>query len=347
MENETMRIANWYGGKDFRIERVPKPRIKDDGVLIRVKAVSICGTELHAYTGKSKRREEIHGLPLVMGHEFSGEVVEAGKNVKEISVGDRVAVNPLITCGKCEQCITGKTNICKKIKMIGLHVDGAFAEYVPVIGGNCYKIPDTMSFEEASLMEPCSVGLHAVNVSQIELGDDVVVIGDGPIGLMALQAAKLAGAARIFVVGHHNYRLDLAKKLGADEVINEREENAVKKVMELTDGRGVDVVLEAVGTQKAVQQGIDMANKGKTVTVIGLLEKSMELNMLNVTVKELRIQGSYGYTKKEFGSSVKLASKNKINLKQMITHIFPLEEIQKGFEILAQKKNAIKVVIKP
>jgi len=347
MENETMRIANWYGGKDFRIERVPKPKIRDNEVLVRVKAASICGTELHAYTGLSKRREEIHGLPLVMGHEFSGEVAEVGKNVSEVSVGDRVAVNPLITCGKCEQCITGKTNICKEIKMIGLHVDGAFAEYVPVVTENCYKIPDTLSFEEVALMEPCSVGIHAVNITPIELGDNVAVIGDGPIGLMALQAAKLAGAARIFVIGHHNHRLDLAKKLGADEVINEKEEDAVKKVMELTDGKGVDVVLEAVGTRKAVQQGIDMANKGKTITVIGLLEKSMELNMLNVAVKELRIQGSYGYTKKEFGSSVKLASRNKIDLKQMITHVFSLEEIQKGFEILAQKKNAIKVVIKP
>jgi len=343
-----MKIANWYGGKDFRIEDVPKPKIKDDEALIAVKAASICGSEVHAYTGISKRREEIHGLPLVMGHEFSGEVVDVGKHVEKVTAGDRVSVNPITTCGKCEQCITGRTNICKNFRVLGLHVDGAFAEYVPIVGKNCYKIPNSMSFEEASLIEPCSVGVHAVNITPLELGDDVAVLGDGPIGLMALQAAKCAGAGRIFVSGHHNYRLDMAKKLGADEVINVKEEDPVKKIMELTDGEGVDAVLEAVGSRKNVQQGLELIKKGKTVTVIGLMEKTMELDMLNVSVKEATIQGDYGYTKREFKASLKLAAANKLNLKQVITHVLSLEDIAKGFQLLAQRKeNAIKVIVKP
>lgn len=343
-----MKIANWYGGKDFRIEDVPEPKTKDDEALIAVKAVAICGAEMHAYTGVSKRRQEIHGLPLVMGHEFSGEVAQVGKNVEKVAVGDRVTVNPIVTCGKCEQCITGQTNLCKSFSLIGLHVDGAFAECVPVLGENCHKIPDSMSFEEASLIEPCSVGVHAVNITNLELGDDVAVLGAGTIGLMALQATKCAGAGRIFVSGHHNFKLDVAKKLGADDMINSKEENPVKRIMELTDGEGVDAVLEAVGSRVTVQQGLDLVKKGGTVTVIGMREKTMELDMLSVAAKEVRIQGDYGYTKKEFGSSLKLAIANKLNLKQIITHAFSLRDISKAFELLAQKKeNAIKVIVKP
>ncbi|MFX1537226.1 MAG: zinc-binding dehydrogenase, partial [Promethearchaeota archaeon] len=340
-----MRVANWYGGKDFRIENVPIPKIKDSEVLVRVRAVSICGTELHAFAGISKRREEVHGLPLIMGHEFSGEVVEIGKNVEKVAVGDRVSVKPLITCGKCEQCGAGQDNICSNIKMIGLHVDGAFAEYVSGPAENCYKIPDSVSFEEGSLMEPCSVGLHAIKATPIELDDDFAVIGDGPIGLIGLQMAKLAGAGKLFLIGHRNYRMESAKDLGADYVINGKEKDPVEEVLKLTNNKGVDAVLEAVGAGKTVQQGIDIVKKGGTVSVVGLMEKMMALNMLNVTVKEVRIQGIYGYTKKEFESSIRLASANKINLKQLITHLLPLEEIAKGFEILAQKKNAIKIVI--
>jgi 2-desacetyl-2-hydroxyethyl bacteriochlorophyllide A dehydrogenase len=342
-----MKIANWYGGKDFRIEDVSIPKIKDNEVLVRVRAVSICGAEVHAYTGFSKRRQEVHGLPLVMGHEFSGEVAEVGSGVKNVSVGDRVGVNPITTCGKCEQCIKGQTNICKNFRLIGLNVDGAFAEYVSVIGENCYKLPDSISFEEASLLEPCSVGLHAVNITHIKLGDDVAVLGDGPIGLMALQALKLGGAGRIFVVGHRDYRMELARKLGANGVIDEKKEDPVKKVLKLTNNEGVDAVLEAVGSKKTVQQGIEMVKKGGTVAVMGMMEKMMELNILNVSANEVRIQGTYGYTKKEFESSIRLASANKINLKSLITHVLPLQDIAKGFEILAQKKDAIKIVIVP
>jgi len=342
-----MKIAKWYGGTDFRIKNVPKPKIKDDEVLIAIKAASICGSELHAYTGKSKRREEVHGLPLAMGHEFSGEVVEAGKNVEKVAVGDRVSVNPIVTCGQCEECITGRPNICRNFRLLGLHVDGAFAEYVPIVGESCYKIPSSMSFEEASIIEPCSVGVHAVNITPLKLGDDVAILGDGPIALFALQAAKYAGAGRILVSGHHNFRLDVAKKLGADEVINSHEEDLVKKIMELTDGGGVDAVLEAVGSEKTVQQGLDLIKKGKTVTVIGLMDKMMKLDILSLTVKEAKLQGDYGYTKREFESSLKLASANRVNLKQMITHVLPLKDIAKGFELAQSKEKSIKVIVKP
>lgn len=343
-----MKIANWYGGKDFRIEDVPKPEIKDDEILIAMKAASICGSELHAYEGISKRREEIHGVPLVMGHEFSGEVAEVGKNVKNVAVGDRVGVNPIVTCGKCEQCMTGQTNICKNFRLLGLHVNGAFGEYVPMVAENCYKIPDSMTFEEASLLEPCSVGIHAINITPHKLGDDVVVLGVGTIGLMALQAAKCAGAGRIFATDTVDYRLDMAKKIGADEVINVKNEDPVEKIMELTGNEGVDAVIEAVGSEKTVQQGLELVKKGKTVTVIGMMENKMELGMLGVSVKETKIQGDYGYTKRDFASSLKLIASGRMNVKQIITHTLPLDDVATGFGLLAEKReNAVKVILKP
>jgi len=257
VEETAVKVAMWHGGKDIRIEDAPKPRIKRGEALIRVRAVGICGSELHVYEGISKRRVP----PLVMGHEFSGEVAEVEDGGCGNPKGDRVAVEPIIRCGTCEQCARGRSNICSNMRLMGLHMTGAFAEYVAVPAEKCYKIPDNVSFEEGSTAEPLSVGLHAVNRASIGLGDAVVVLGAGVIGLMSVQAAKIAGAAKVLVTDLFDYRLKLARKLGADAVINVKEEDPVKVVMELTDGKGVDAILEAVGIQKTMQQAMTMVKR--------------------------------------------------------------------------------------
>ena len=339
-----MKSAVWYGGKDIRIEEVPKPKVTNNEVLVRVKAVGICGSELHAYEGISERRKP----PLVMGHEFAGEIAEIGKVVKGLEKGDRVVVEPLIRCGVCEQCMRGQGNVCRNVKLVGLHVSGAFAEYVLVPAGNCHKLPDNVSFEEGSTVKPLAVGVHAVNRTPIKLGDTVVVIGAGIIGMMTLQAAKTAGAEKIFVTDVVDYRLDLAKKLGADVVINSRIEDPVKRVKELTNMKGADVALEAVGTQITVQQAMGMVGIGGRVTVIGMLEKTMSLGMLDAVVKELSIKGSYGFVSDDFKAALALISAGKANVKSMITNVLPLSDIAKGFELLHEKaEGVVKVVLKP
>jgi len=339
-----MKVAVWYGGKDIRIEEKPKPGIKVNQVLVRVRAVGVCGSELHAYEGISRRRKP----PLIMGHEFAGEVAEVRKEVKGIQESDRVVIEPIIRCGTCEQCISGRSNICINTRLIGLHTNGAFAEFVAVPVTNQYKIPDNISFEEASLVEPFSVGIHAVNLSSIKIGDYVAVVGDGVIGLTTLQAAKLAGAGRLIVIGHHDYRLNMARQLGADVVINSEREDPVNKITKLSDAKGVDVVVEAVGSRTAVQQSMAMVKKGGVVTLVGMLEKTMELEMLNVVTEEIEIKGSYGFTSRDFKSALDLISAGKLNARSLITHVFPLDHIKKGFEILAKReKGAIKVVIQP
>jgi len=339
-----MKAAVWYGGKNIRVEEVPKPTIKDDDVLVRVRAAAICGSELHAYAGVSERRKP----PLVMGHEFSGEIAEIGKNVKDFKVGDRVVIEPITRCGVCEQCVTGRGNVCRNMKLLGLHTGGGFAEYVPVPARNCYILPDHISFEEGSLVEPLAVGVHAVNRTPVKLGDTVAVVGAGVIGLMTLQAAKIAGAEKLLVVDIMDYRLKLAEKLGADITINSRVEDPVKRVMELTDMRGVDVALEAVGIEATVQQAMRMVRIGGRVTAIGMLARSMSLDMLDAVVRELDIKGSYGYTPIDFKVALTSISNGKVDVKSLITNVLPLSDVAKGFELLHKKvENVVKVVLKP
>jgi 2-desacetyl-2-hydroxyethyl bacteriochlorophyllide A dehydrogenase len=336
-----MKAAVWYGGKDLRIEELPLPKIKDNEVLVQVKAVSICGSDVHAYLGVSKRRVP----PLVMGHEFSGEIASVGSKVKNLRVGERVVVEPIVSCGICQLCRLGRNNICQNLSLVGLHVSGAFSENVAVPARKCYPLPKTVSFEEASLTEPLAVAVHAVTLAAVEKTTTIAIIGSGAIGLMTLQVAKSIGVNSIVVLDTLAYRLALARKLGATATINVKDEDPLQKI--LKDG-GVDIVFEAVGHQETVQQGLAMVKTGGKVIVIGMLEEMMQLPMLDITVKELALQGSYGYTSDDFQQALTLLAKGNINVKPLITHQFPLHEIKRGFEVLSQgAENVVKVVLKP
>jgi len=336
-----MKAAVWYGGKNIQVEEIPLPVISDYEVLVKVKAVAICGSDVHAYKGVSKRRKP----PLVMGHEFSGEITRVGKNVRNLKLGDRVVIEPIISCGICRACSKGKTNACGNRKLIGLHTMGAFSEYVNLRGERCHKIPHTITFEEASLVEPLAVAVHAVNITPIRKNDAVVIIGSGTIGLMTCLVVKHGCASKIFAVDTVDYKLDQIKRLGAYQVINAKKEDPVRRVL---SGGGADVVFEAVGLQKTVQQALSMVTAAGEVTIIGMLEAKMELDMLDVTVKEIEIRGSYGYTTKDFKQALDLIVSKKVSVKPLITHVLPLDNIVKGFDILDQEKeNVVKVVLKP
>lgn len=337
-----MKAAVWYGGKDIRIEDTPKPDVRDTEVLVKVNAVAICGSDLHAFKGMSKRRKP----PLVMGHEFSGEIVELGKKVKSFSDGERVVVEPLISCGKCKPCKIGKTNVCVDRKLIGLDSSGAFAEYVSVPETKCHKLLNSVSFEDATLVEPLAVAVHAVNITPIEKGDTVLIIGSGTIGLLTLQVVRNAQAGYFIATDVYDYLLDLAEKFGANMVINTKDEDLFKTISSKFDS--IDAVFEAVGLQGTVQQALSIVRRGGCVTLIGMLEDKMELNMLNVAVKEIMIQGSYGYTSNDFKQALKLITSGKVNVKPLITHVLSLGDITKGFDLLAEKKeNVIKVILEP
>jgi len=339
-----VKVAVWYGGNNIKIEDRPKPTITDNEVLLRVRAVSICGSELHAYEGISERRKP----PLIMGHEFSGEIAEVGKQVKNFEVGERVTVDPLTRCGICVSCTSGRGNICMNVRLIGLHTSGAFAEYVPVPATNLHRLPGNVSFEEGSCIEPFAVGFHSVIRTPVEVGDTVVVLGAGTIGLTNLQAARIAGARETIVTDLVDYRLKLAKKLGADVTINSKSEDPVKKIMELTDNKGADVAIEAVGIQPTVQQAMAMIRIGGKVTIVGMLSRTMQLEMLDAVVKEMDIKGTYGYTPGDFRIALGMIANGRADVKSLITHVLPLNEVGRGFELMHQKIEGVeKVVVTP
>lgn len=337
-----MKVAVWHGGKDLRIEEAPTPLVEKTTVLVRVRACGLCGSDLHAYQGLSDRRVP----PLVMGHEFAGDVEATGGDVKNLDVGDRVVVDPLVVCGECDSCIGGWENVCRDKKLVGLSMQGALAEHMAVPSDRCFLLPDEMSYEEGAMVEPAAVAVHATNRAAISLADTVAIVGTGVIGLLIVQVVRLRGPYAIFAIDLSNERLGLAKTFGADEAINPKKVDPVESVMELTNRAGADCVLEAVGIEETVAQAIKMASDRGRVVVVGLVQKPMELEPLGITVRELSLMGAYAYTDRDFKTAIGLISEGRIDVKTMITMVLPLDSIKEGFEALA-RQEAIKVILKP
>jgi 2-desacetyl-2-hydroxyethyl bacteriochlorophyllide A dehydrogenase len=339
-----MKAAVWHGGKDVRIEEVPDPKVNADEVLVKVKSAGICGSDAHAFEGKSKRRVP----PLILGHEFAGVVADSGTGVLDFKNGDRVVVEPIISCGACEPCGNGRTNICLDIRFIGLHIPGAFAEYVAVPARKCYKLPDSVSFDEGTLVEPLSVATHAVNMTPTKVGDNLLVIGSGVVGLMVLQVARLRVGGNVFVSDLIDYKLDLAKRLGANVTIHSGREDVSQRVRELTKGKGVDAVIEAVGVQDTLQQALTVVKKGGVVTITGLLEQMIQVDIMKVVTSEITIRGDYCYTSPEFKASLDLITTGTVQLKPLITHSFPLRNIADAVDLLTEgKEQHIKILLRP
>ena len=340
---QEMRAAVWYGGKDIRIEDVPKPTVSPEEVLVKVKAVGICGSELHAYEGLSKRRVP----PLVMGHEFAGIVEKIGQPTTGIRLGDRVTMQPAVPCGICEQCLSGRMNLCRARSHVGLDFPGAFADYVKGPSRVFHRIPDSISFEEATLAEPLSVGIHAASVAKIGDGDTVLILGSGVIGLSCLLGAR-ENARRILVSDLVDSRLKFAESLGADAVIDASKVDPVEQVRHITAGRGVDAVLEAVGLEKTIAQAILSAKEGGRVAIVGLLEETARLNILRIVLKEIQLNGSYGRTDDDFRKSLTVLERDVSRIRGLITHRFALDHISRAFETMSREKHsAMKVVITP
>jgi L-iditol 2-dehydrogenase len=344
LTHKRMKAAVWHGGKDVRIEEVPDPKVNMDSILIRVKSVGICGSDAHAFEGKSKRRVP----PLILGHEFAGVVADVGTRVLDFQNGDRVVVEPTISCGACEPCSNGRTNICVEIRFIGLHVPGAFAEYIAVPARKCYKLPDDVSFDEAALVEPLSVATHAVNMTPTRVGDNLLIIGSGVVGLLVLQVAKHRVGGNVFVSDLIDYKLDLAKRLGANAVIHSGKEDVTKRVRELTNGKGVDAVIEAVGVQDTLQQGLTVVKKGGEVTITGLLQQIIEVDVMKLVTNEITMRGDYTYTSGDFKTSLDLIKNDVVLVKPLITHTFPLTDIAKAVGVLTEgKEQHIKILLRP
>jgi len=332
----------------FEYSDFPDPEAGDDDVLIRVKACGICGSDVHGFTGKTGRRIP----PLIMGHEAAGIVEGLGKNVSGFKKGDRVCFDSTVYCNKCEACLAGHINRCDKRQVLGVSVPafkrhGAFAEYVSVPSWIVSKIPDELSFVHAALLEPASIGTHAANRAPISNEDTVVVIGAGTIGLFILQAARLRGAAKVIAVDINEFRLDLAKKLGADKLINPLKSNLSEAVLQETEGKGANVTLEAVGYAKTFADAVSVTRMGGYVVAVGNLEKNAEFDLQQLIARELTFTGSYA-SSGEFHDCIELVASGKINVKPLISNVLPLEEGPDAFDrLLKAEENLVKIVLEP
>ncbi len=346
-----MRVARFHAPGDVRLEDAPEPSPGPREVLIRVRACSMCGTDV-----KISRfgHHHIHP-PRVMGHEIAGEVVEVGGEVDGWAVGDRVQVIAAIPCGECDFCSNDQMNICPNQVSMGYHFDGGFAELM-VVPENVLKvdglnrIPDGLSFAEASVAEPLACALNAQELVRINPGDDVVVVGSGPIGCLHVRLARSYGAARVFLVELVRERLEMAAGLvHPDAAICAGDEDAVARIRELTDGRGVDVAITAAASGTAQEDALQMLARGGRISFFGGLPKdkpTITLDSNLVHYSELTIVGANGSSPEHNRRALALIAEGKVPVADLITHRLPLEQTLDGIGIVARGEG-IKVTIEP
>ncbi len=339
-----MRAAIVYGPGNLGVEEIDDPKIEVGEVLIRNKAAGVCGSDLHYH----RRSSEKPTRRPAGGHEFSGVVASVGEGVTHVKVGDRVGVEPLVGCGDCRFCNGGYYHICNDLR----HLSGGFGEYTKAPKDKVFKLPDHISCEAAALLDCVAVGVHAVQRYKVEVIDTAVVLGDAAIGLSTMQVAKANGARKVGVVGHHDSSLRIAEETGADFIINSNEEDAAEKVREVTDGIGADVIYESVGgTATTVTEAIDMVRPGGTIVVIGSFAQQPELNFRRLLRYEVDLLFSWSYSRwqgiPEFQIALDLLSEGKVNTEAMITHKFPLDQVNDAFQAALNKyeSGAAKVVV--
>lgn len=350
-----MKAALWYGAKDIRVENIDEPQVEKDQVKIKVSFCGICGSDLHEYLAGPIfiPVNEPHPIskgkaPIVMGHEYAGEVVEVGEAVTGIKLGDRVCVEPIYRCGKCSSCQKGHYNVCEQLGFIGLSGGyGGFSVYSVVPSKMVHKIPNHMTWEQAALVEPTAVAVHAVRQSELKIGDSVAVFGTGPIGLLVIQAAKAAGASKIIAVEVSPERRDIAKQVGANVVINPIEVHAVQTIKEHTNGLGVDVAFEVAGIETTLNAAIESTRSEGNVVNISIWEKQASIPLNNFILSERKMTSIIAY-RNIFPQVIQLIANGQIQASELVTKLIGLDDIaSEGFEALTLNKQQIKILVNP
>ena len=342
-----MKAAMLYGIKDLRVEDVEVPEVAAGEVLVRVKAATTCGTDLKIF--RRGYVEKVIRLPAIFGHEWAGEVVEVDEGLDWPKKGMRVRAGNSAPCLHCSMCQKGKYNLCEN--MIWLW--GAYAEYIKIparmVLVNMQEIPQHVSYEEASMTEPLACVLHGAEEAGVRLGDTVIIIGAGPIGLLHLLTAKRKGAGKVISIDLVEERLSFARKLGADETINAGKENVVKKVQRLTGGYGADIVIEAIGLPATWEQALKLVRKGGTVLEFGGCPPGTGIKVDTELLHygEVTVRGAFHATPLHFKKALNLIASRTIDVKLLVTRKMKLEEIKEAFEILSTTKSEIKIAIIP
>jgi L-iditol 2-dehydrogenase len=343
-----MQAAVLHAVHDLRVEEVPVPAYGADDALVRVHACGICASDVHYYQHGAIGRYVVKE-PMIVGHEAAGDVVAVGERVTSLKIGTRVAIEPGVTCGRCRYCKSGRYNLCPDVAFYATPpVHGAMAEYAVIRADCAHPIPDSVSYAEAALVEPISVGIHAARLTDIQSGKTALVLGAGPIGLLAAVAARRAGAEQVVITDVVPKRLDLAQHLGVTAAVDVRVENVGSVIGRLTGGVGVDALLDTTGNRAVLEGAPNLVGRGGAIAVIGLPEDDAVTYRMNTVVdKELAVHGVFRYAN-TYPVGVALVASHQYPLESVITHGLPLEETQRGFELLLHHTDeTAKVMINP
>lgn len=337
-----MRAAVFYGKRDVRLETRPVPQPDAGEVLLKIRFCGICGSDLEAY------KYGLYQPGLIIGHELAADIVAVGPEVRGWEIGDRVTSNDVIPCGECRYCHSGRVSLCDAVTMPGVTCDGAYAEYMTVSTKALFRLPEGVSYEQAAVTDPSSNALHAVRRSGLGLGDRVLVVGAGPIGLLIVQAALLAGARTVIVAEMNPIRAEMAAKMGASATIDPSTENLDFRVADLTDDQGADVVFCASGNPEAMSSTFTLVRKGGVVVPVGICEQPVQADFLSLVMNELDYRGTYA-SYDEYGLALDLMAQGRWRVEPIISGVVPLERIvEEGFEALVRPDTAAaKVLVKP
>jgi L-iditol 2-dehydrogenase len=342
-----MKAAVLSAPNEISLCDVADPAPGQGDVLIRVRAATICGTDIRIYRGKKTAGVR---YPSVLGHEFAGEIIDTGGHAG-LAIGDRMGLCPFISCGRCHLCKTGRENLCTKATAVGYEIDGAFAEIIRipaavVAAGNLRPLPDHMSYEEAALVEPLSCVLNGQNKVGLSSADTVVILGAGPIGLLHTHLARLRGAARIIVSDPNAHRREAALAAGANAVIDSRNEDVAARVHDETGGEGADVVICAIGVPALARQATDLAAFGGRISLFAGFSKGemAEMDVNAIHYRELTVTGAFGLSRKDFDRAFDMVASGQLDLKPMITHRYALDDITDALAV-AEGGSAIKVAV--
>ncbi|HHN8582307.1 TPA: L-threonine 3-dehydrogenase [Providencia rettgeri] len=321
---------------------VPKPELGHNDVMIKIRKTAICGTDVHIYNWDEWSQKTIP-VPMVVGHEYIGEIVAIGQEVKGFKIGDRVSGEGHITCGHCRNCRGGRTHLCRNTIGVGVNREGCFAEYLVIPAFNAFKIPDNIPDEIAAIFDPFGNAVHTA-LSFDLVGEDVLVSGAGPIGIMAAAVCRHVGARHVVITDVNDYRLELAKKMGVSRAVNVSRKNLKDVMNELGMKEGFDVALEVSGAPAAFQTMLDTMNHGGRIALLGIPPASMATDWSQVIFKGLFIKGIYG--REMFETWYKMATliQSGLDLSPIITHQFPIDEFQKGFDIMRSGQSG-KVIL--
>jgi (R,R)-butanediol dehydrogenase / meso-butanediol dehydrogenase / diacetyl reductase len=341
MKMAVMKAGLYLSEKKVMVGELDKPTLKQGEALIRVSYAGICGTDMMIYSGKHPRAK----APLAMGHEFSG-VIEELNGESTFSVGDRVVIEPTLSCGTCEACKSGQSHVCKTLKLIGIDMHGGFAEYAAVPLHRLHVIPEGLSDAHAALAEPVAVAVHTVRRSNLKVGDTVVILGAGPIGLLIGLMVKQAGANQIIVSDISPYRLEKARELGFT-ALDAKVVDVTEEVLSLTNGIGADIVFEVAGTQITAKQMVEVSKIQGQIMVVSVYKQAPAVNLAGMHFKEISMATTRCYSGSDFKTAIQLMASGKIDVSPFISHELPLEQIAEGFKLMENPDVSLKILFQP